>query len=419
MRKLFFLLPFVFFLQTRIPLGRRFYANDYEMFFLYIRDIVVVAFCVAVLLHHRQEFAVWVKSLGWKLWWILGLIAFSFLSVVMALDPLLATVRSVNLAVYAFFALCVGWYSTTHKITTTWWYAWVVGCFTVGVLAVFEVLFGHSLGVWILGNWDYSVVTPAIARATFLGKTFLRPYAVFPHPNVLGGVAAVWLLLFAWRYLKGKNGSVLLGFGISWLLVIISFSRSVWLGVFIAGLWCAVLLRKTIPFSRIFLGGIVLSLLIIIPYILTLSTNDPSVTERRELLQRSIQIINTHPLTGVGNGNFSVALKAYRTAEQRLLLQPVHNVPLLVMSEIGIVAGIWFLGGWLLLMRDIWNTPRSMSKVFIIGIWIVISVTSLFDHYWWSLSIGNGMVWLVVGFTICAIAAHDTSRASVLPSSTD
>lgn len=88
-----------------------------------------------------------------------------------------------------------------------------------------------SLGLWFLGERNFHAGTPGIALTNWQGQLFLRPYATFPHPNVLAGYILVVLILnlfLAWQPLILKRLTLVLGTSV----LLIAFSRAaslVWL----------------------------------------------------------------------------------------------------------------------------------------------------------------------------------------------
>jgi O-antigen ligase len=105
-----------------------------------------------------------------------------------------------------------------------------------------------------------------------------------------------------------------------------------------------------------------------------------SIALRREGYGDARTLIGIHPLYGVGVGNYTAALQAlypYRTGPA---LEPVHNVFLLLMVEIGLV-GISLLGiGTIALLY------HHRSHMIALGAFgIALLAIAIFDHYLWSL----------------------------------
>src|SRR3990167_538799 len=66
-----------------------------------------------------------------------------------------------------------------------------------------QFVFQKSLGLWFLGERNFSVDTPSIAHVYIFGKQLLRPYGTFPHPNVAAAFFAVGFIILSAR--KGSK----------------------------------------------------------------------------------------------------------------------------------------------------------------------------------------------------------------------
>jgi len=222
---------------------------------------------------------------------------------------------------------------------------------------------------------------------------------------------------------------VLLIWLIGWVTLLLTFSRSAWLGLAIGLGSIAVLTwphrsRRRSSQRLIALGGIILipigALAIAFGPILIdrlTASRSPleysSIADRIDLATIAAKLIAERPFTGVGLGNFQIASRA--------LLDPstepgwVHNVPLLIASELGLPGLlIWLIGIGLILINiinhyrrdelDIWRMVAAGSLVAMLTI-------MLFDHYWWTSSQGV-YVWAgIVGWEISQ-SRLDASRSN-------
>ena len=114
------------------------------------------------------------------------------------------------------------------------------------------------------------------------------------------------------------------------------------------------------------------------------------IADRLFLLAPAKTIISRFPIWGVGLGNFIPALGNLLPGSFLLpaKLQPVHNIFLLGLSELGLV-GVTFFAVLGQVVR-----PKSFKP----SIWILISlivITGSFDHYWWTLP-QNKLILLLV-----------------------
>ncbi len=271
-----------------------------------------------------------------------SIIIFVVLNTLAATNPLLAGYRwlrvyeyywlykyLVNSIQYSIFNIQLG-----LKIALIW----------TAALAWIQFLHQRSVGGWLywLGERSFSVSTPGIAKVFIPHLGFiLRPYSVLPHPNALAG----WLLVAGLMV----GGWPLI---ISLITIPITFSRSVIL-LLPTFLW-----RKS-KMATIFLFSFLLALF-------SNLGNPNSFSERQILITQSLQVINQHFWLGVGLGNFIYHVPTIR--------QPVHNIYLLLASELGMPALI-VLGYWLIVN----------SKKLLLPAVAVIIITGVTDHYWLTL----------------------------------
>jgi O-antigen ligase len=177
---------------------------------------------------------------------------------------------------------------------------------------------------------------------------------------VLGGFIAVVLPLIvlrimnheSWKNRKQANfffwfliSSVVLGL----IALVLTFSRSAWvagaLGIFFAFLQTQKReSRIRNPFglaqggheSWKYILGAIFCFILYSLFMIHYSTSE-SVVVRAQLNASAISLIRQSPLLGVGLGNFLVKLPEVLPSRMIYFLQPVHNIYLLVLSEIGVV----------------------------------------------------------------------------------
>lgn len=281
----------------------------------------------------------------------------------------------------------------------------IVGVFSV-VLATLQFWQQGSVGFWAIGERSFNLLTPGIAKVDFAGVAILRPYSTFPHPNVLAGFLVVSILIIFFSNLPKFVKFIILPiltFGL-----FLTFSRSGWLGLIFAAFFLSL-----IKFNWTKIAKASLVILLGLALILAISPQNPvalrfwqvgksdihSLTLRKKLATAGTKMFFTNPITGVGPGNFIPNLPKFWDYQENIrFLQPVHNVPLLVLAETGLVgtAGFAFL-----LWRTFANLLKNFKKIpnFIIGFWAVIFLISQFDHYFWTLQQGQILFWLILGLT--------------------
>ncbi len=234
-------------------------------------------------------------------------------------------------------------------------------CYTL-ILSILQIANHQTIGGvwWLLGERTFSTQTPGIALANFFGAEVLRPYATFSHPNSLAG----FFLVIFFTFLLLEKHKTKLSYAISAIslvLVLMSFSQ----GALIA-LVIICILRKS---KLIILSCLTISFLML--FVNPDNFLSQTIHERLLLVQQAKQIFLSHSLFGVGAGNFVLALP-----KTFWLLQPVHNILLLFLSEMGIV-------GLVVFVYAIQKLLIINSKLLILI--LVILLTGLVDHYWLTL----------------------------------
>ncbi|HAV76831.1 MAG TPA: hypothetical protein DCX53_05685 [Anaerolineae bacterium] len=239
------------------------------------------------------------------------------------------------------------------------------------------------------------------------GLRILRAYGTLPHPNILGGFALLTLLGPVSYFLKGNkpNYPALLLFVVCIILVGLTFSRSAWLGLTIF-LGVLMLKSKYLNRKRIFLLAAVSALTITLTLfplrelVLTRVSNSTVATEqlstfgRSWLTEQALNMTLAHPLTGVGIGSFIIELAGY--AIEGAIIEPVHNLFLLVSSELGIVGLLLFLGLYFIIAMNI--IEARTPKAIMVGATLTgLGIISIFDHYLWTLAPGRIMLGLALG----------------------
>ncbi|MFH1535571.1 MAG: O-antigen ligase family protein, partial [Patescibacteria group bacterium] len=232
----------------------------------------------------------------------------------------------------------------------------------------------------ILGERTFSVSTPGIAKFDFYGRQFLRPYATFPHPNVLAAFILVVISIL------NKSKAVLFFGGIA---IFLTMSRT----AIFAGFMLAIFyLRK----KWLFLAGVlvlILSPILFIRFSSLANFDNLTILRRGELLGNAWQIFLKYPIFGVGLNNFIPAMAGNLITGPSRFLQPVHNIFLLALSETGLIGLIGLIS---LIGLPIFRRPLLIS-------WGIIIFLGMFDHYFLTLPQGYRLLFLVWGLSFSVI----------------
>lgn len=241
------------------------------------------------------------------------------------------------------------------------------------LLTLMQFVWQRSVGggwYW-LGERAFDITTGGIAKVFIPAwGMVLRPYATLPHPNALAG----WLLV----------AGLIIG---SWPLVIslltipFTFSRSV------------IVLLPTLLWKK---SKVVTIFLTSLFFVLFSNLGNPnSFYERQVLLLHSLQVIKQHLWWGVGLGNFVYWVPTIR--------QPVHNIYLLLASELGIPAVV-VVGYWLIAHGK--KLLQTMNHELITATAVVV-ITGAVDHYW--LTLPQNILLLVVVLAAAKIRPNEVS----------
>jgi O-antigen ligase len=253
-----------------------------------------------------------------------------------------------------------------------------------GLIALLQFSGGTSLGLTFLGE---SKVVSGMRGSSFLnlnGSLYLRGYGTFPHPNVFGGWLIFNILLgwYLFNNMKKKRDYSIILMGLSSLVLVFTFSRISFLVTLIIGV---------VFIIKVFISSKSLKLFsftgLLFERVLNLFTGgDTSWGDRVGLMKSSFHVIKENLFTGVGLGKFVANMKdtVPRSENGILILQPVHNIFLLIISEIGVVGFPLFCS-----LVYFFIKRRKWSLRFVMGL-VSLFIVGMFDHY--LISLPQGLV---------------------------
>jgi hypothetical protein len=246
-------------------------------------------------------------------------------------------------------------------------------------IALMQIINNHSLqGIcYFLGERYFSLSTPGIAKASIDGVEIMRAYGTFSHPNSLAGF---YLLLYFYFLTNKKYGCFLIlkyfSLLVFSLLILFSFSKVALITFFILNTGYFMLNTKSK--CRPCFAAKVAVMVVLAAIFLRAQTDPLTVKKRFDLIKNSLTIISRYPFTGVGPGNYLFAQTGFPSVHYNFLNQPVHNIFLLLLAEIGIVVGTLVL---FLTRKYLMFFLRKK----VIYLTLAVLLTGLFDHYWLTL----------------------------------
>lgn len=308
------------------------------------------------------------------------------------------------------------------------------------VIGFLQFLSQKSVGVWFLGESIINEFSVNVARFPVFGVPLLRAYGTMAHANILAGFLVLGLIscLFLWinkkqmappsfkSFLKERlffQTIISISLFIILVGIVLTFSRSGWI-VSLFGIifsLCVGFLYEHTRKQTLHLFFIVCALFILLFLSLgwaifpraTLSRNEPSVNYRVLYNNIGRDIVLQKPL-GVGIGNqifFSKESGLYEKygIYDNIDWQPIHNLYLLITSELGIfgifsflyIIGVAFFFSF---KKEFFVFLKSPPQYFWFGAALLSSllIFGLFDHFLWTLESGRLMLWLVLGIMMWA-----------------
>jgi O-antigen ligase len=268
---------------------------------------------------------------------------------------------------------------------------------------------------YLFGERTFNAQTPGIANASINGQLFLRPYATFSHPNVLSGfliISMILLFLFSFKNTRLKI-VVILGGLIGTVTLLATLSRAAilfWIIYLIVlfGFWIFEKYKKRKLNPRYLMLLLIVVVLttafvylqnnFVVQRFLTTKLSDDSLVQRQELIIQSWNMFWRSPVLGVGINNFFNNLNVGISNENNFLLQPVHNIFLLILAETGIIGFCLMI---FVFIKSIFIVckKKQNKKYLLLAIIAVISL-GMFDHYFLTLQQGQLLLSLVLGIAI-------------------
>lgn len=256
------------------------------------------------------------------------------------------------------------------------------------LIAILQFILNSSIGFWILGEREFSISTPAIAKFNLFGAEFLRAYGTFSHPNVLAGFMVISIPLVF--YFKRSLLSYFIIF-LAALTILLSFSRSSMLIILVQASY---ILKNKLKVLLLVL--FLLLPLIYIRFSSIFNFDSLSLLRREELSEIAITHFLSSPIIGVGLNNFiNTTSSSSLIAGPSRFLQPVHNIFLLSLSETGLLGFIGFL---IFISAPIikFFKKKDLLGVFLFC-WLAILFIGLLDHYFLTIAQGQRLFFLIWG----------------------
>ncbi|MBU1727749.1 O-antigen ligase family protein, partial [Patescibacteria group bacterium] len=250
------------------------------------------------------------------------------------------------------------------------------------IIGIIQVFLQHSIGLFWLKESLISPEIPGVAKIILDGERYIRAYGLFPHPNILGGflVFSIITTIYLLKVLRLPTGKLfhveqfwedrtflkrflINSLGIQIIGLILTFSKSSILGLIIALAYLAYKkLFHVEQFKRkLLIVLVLLALIVVIAKPSFYSVFQKSLEERAlgyKVVYNTSEMFRacppekcstwnnfrhfrggtfiTNPIAGLGQGRFVLEMQKYIPQKlETWQFQPVHNVFLLILSELG------------------------------------------------------------------------------------
>lgn len=404
-RQLFWLLV----LLLPVQLGRHFWPNwtqvlglpiDYLSPTVYLTDILVMGIFASWWWQKRKSGRKYAtRDALRKCWWVGAVFLYLLTASLLAQNSAAALYKLIKISEFVF----LGFYVAKEEYKIKEIRSPLAGAVIYSsLIAIVQFVKQSSINgfFWWLGERDFNLITPGIAKAIIDGRLVMRPYATFSHPNVLAGFILVSIIVISgknrWSGVKKIWQWAALALG--GITIVLSFSRSAWLVSLLVGLelvlrgW-----RRKKKRTLRALGLVLLLILIAILFYFAPSlSGQETIDQRLALAEIGWKMIKINSLAGVGLNNFISQLPNYwQQFGMTYWLQPVHNIFLLLAAETGLTGLIIFL--WFLILT--FKKLLASNRQLLITTLAIILTLGLFDHYWLTLQQTQLLFSLIFGLS--------------------
>lgn len=374
-----------FFTQSSFVLG---IPIDYLAPAIYLSDLAIIAYVAAFAIGYRAKFTEIYRKRRKFIWILLAFTLYLTISSIgQGTSAFWASLKFLEMSLMAIFASITLEKASLKRPLRL---ILAISLFWQSVLIIGQFALQRSLGLWILGERSFDDATFGIAHAQILGSQLLRPYGTFPHPNVAAAFLVIFMILFlSFRPQSKQKPLQIIVTVLSVVAIFLTFSQAALLVLAIIAIVLAqpLRIRLVISLLLIVLLGIFAKQI--------LAGQIASIAERLTLAQAAFDITAKNPLFGVGSNNFIPQLSKlnlFSLAETRLL-QPVHNIFLLILAENGLIGLLLFTA----LLATVAANITGKTKI---ALFAALLVFGSLDHFFWTLHQGQLLFWLSTGYIL-------------------
>ncbi len=258
------------------------------------------------------------------------------------------------------------------------------------------------------------------------GGRWLRAYGTQPHPNILGGLMVVGIILAhhlistlkpgkRYEFFIIKRAILVTCFLLLVVGLLFSFSRSAWVALSIVAIVYFLKQLKS-PLKPVKLSQLIILPAMTVIFMFTAiyapvfqtrfdtsaRLEQRSVQERATGLALAKDIIGKRPVTGNAHGAYTPTLQKNNPSLKPYEVNPVHNIYLLILAELGITGFALFA----VIIVMTWRASRHISQKqpfrvttenqAILSVFVAFAILGMFDHYLWTSPSMFFVAWLII-----------------------
>lgn len=382
---------------------------DYLSLMIYFTDLLFFVLLIFWVVEENLDRNINTKKIkASTVFYIIIFFLLIFLNTLLSSNAYLAIIKWIKVLELGLLAIFI---SRKKKFKLSTWFLKpiFISLIFVNAVAIVQFFKKGTIGgfMYLLGERTFDISTPGIALINFLGRQFMRPYSLFSHPNSYAGfIGAVFVLSLLYTKQKvGRKERYLKNAFIasSTIGLFLSFSKTAWIGLLIILPFYVVMKKRKVLIKQLILGYLLTLILLSLFMPIFASKYTESFVLKDNIKQRLVlsikagKLISVKPLFGVGLNNFitNLSLKWYEFPND-WILQPVHNIYLLIFSELGLIgltAAVIFL--FYLIKKCV-----KKDKIILLLALVFVLTSGFFDHYWITLQQNEILLATIIGLII-------------------
>ncbi len=301
-------------------------------------------------------------------------------------------------------------------------FIFITSIFIQSTLGLYQFVTQNTFAQKLLGISHHDIWRGGTAIINTADERWLRIYGAMPHPNIFGGLLLCGLLLSLYLYITTKKSStithifLLASIALTTTSIVLTFSRITWITAIISIIVLIIFIftshhyntRKLLAPGLLIITTTLLLFGTLHHVLFSRVTHDTtyshnSISDRHLYIQHATQIIEKKPILGAGLSNYTNTVLYINNHEQPIWhYQPVHNIYILILAEIGIIGLILFIIFFIFVFHQIYTQRKNVTianyTFFITTISILL--IAFFDHWPWTSHFGLLFLFFILGLSL-------------------